>query len=270
MLDPWSRRAHPFKYMKKFIYWALFERHTLRGARAVCFTADEEATLAKRYFPFGKWTDFVVGAGIASPSDVDDAAVARLTQKYPRAQGKRIWLFLSRIHPKKALDTALAAFSRISSADPSLHFLIVGDGDADYVARLKALCARLSIQNKVTFAGPLYGAEKWAAFSASELFVLPSHQENFGIAVAEALSTGLPVCISRRINIWREVAAIGAGIVCEDTRDSVIVAFQKWQKMSLQARIEMRVQAIKCFQQNFHVSAAGDRLFQKLTEITAG
>jgi glycosyltransferase involved in cell wall biosynthesis len=261
MLDPWSRRAHPIKYLKKLAYWLLLERATLRRAAAVCFTAAEEAHLARRYFPIGSWNEAVIGAGVGDPPGVSAAQVAAFRAAFPHLAGKRLLLYLSRVHPKKGLDLLMGAFARVAHRDPDLHVLIVGDGAAGYVESLQAMAARLGIGDRVTFTGPLYGERKWVAYEEAELFVLPSHQENFGIVVAEALAMRLPVCISNRVNIWREIAAAKAGLVCSDTESDLTVALEKWLSHSAAERASYAEAARACFDANFHISAPANRLF---------
>lgn len=260
MLDPWSRRAHPLKYLKKLIYWALFEQFTLRHAEAVCFTATEEARLAERYFPMGTWRGFVVGAGIERPDSIQPGTAEDLSSTYPELRGKRIWLFLSRLHPKKGLDLLLRSFAGAARQDGALHLLVVGSGEEPYVTRMKSLASRLGIERRVTFTGPMYGPEKWRAYRIAELFVLPSHQENFGIVVAEALAVGLPVCISNRINIWKEVADNGAGLVCDDDVRSLERALDRWNRLSDKEKGEYQLRARLCFDAHFHIRQAASRL----------
>ena len=77
------------------------------------------------------------------------------------------------------------------------------------------------------FPGMVGGKQKWAAFRGAKAFVLPSHQENFGIAVAEALACGCPVLISNKVNIWREIAEGKAGIVTDDTPEGTYLLLQR-------------------------------------------
>ena len=107
------------------------------------------------------------------------------SRAFRELRGERLLLFLGRLHEKKGCDLLLEAFRRVA---PPLHLVFAGPcADADLEARLRALAEGLP----VTFTGPLYGEEKWAALAAAEVFILPSHQENFGMAVAEALACGL-------------------------------------------------------------------------------
>ena len=106
----------------------------------------------------------------------------------------------------------------------------------------------------------LSGALKWGALRAAEVFVLPSHQENFGIAVAEALSVGLPALISNKVNIWRELESDRAGMVADDTLGGTCELLQNYLEMSRQKRGVMRERARGCFEQRFEISKAAQSL----------
>jgi glycosyltransferase involved in cell wall biosynthesis len=266
MLDPWSRQAYPFKYLKKLAYWSLVEYRLLRDASGVLFTTEEESRLAARYFPIWKWKPIVVGYGIA-PSKIDRArAVRALFEAFPGLQGKRLILFLGRVHQKKGLDLLIQSFARVSRDAPDLHLLVVGDGPDRYVAKLKQLSTSLGLQDKVTWTGLLKGDQKWGALHAAELFALPSHQENFGIAVVEAMSCGKVVLISDKVNIWTEIAQDDAGLVCSDQLSSVTITLEKWLSSDRARREQMQENALQSYRRHFQVEGAAARLRQAISD----
>jgi glycosyltransferase involved in cell wall biosynthesis len=110
--------------------------------------------------------------------------------------GKKTLLFLGRVHSVKGVNLLLRAWAGLGPAFPDWILRIVGPGDVRYVEKLQGLAASLAVE-RVSFAGPLYGDAKVEAYRAADLFVLPTHSENFGIAVAEALATGCPVVTTR-------------------------------------------------------------------------
>ena len=265
MLDPRGRRAHPLKHLKKVLYWILFERRALHLANAVCFTCAEEARLAPSCFPFGSWNPFVAGAGILSPPVPKQEAVAAFMQRFPALREKRIWMFLGRIHPVKGLNLLIEAFRELCTEAKDVHLLVVGPGDTAYVAAIERLVAEAGLSSRVTFTGPLYGADKWAAFNMTELFVLPSHQENFSMAVAEALAMGVPVCISDKVNIWREISEAKAGVVCADDVPSLVDALSGWNELGNDARLAFSKRAVGCFDAHFRAERVALRFFEKIS-----
>lgn len=113
-----------------------------------------------------------------------------------RSPDLRDLLFLSRIHPVKGIELLLDAWARLGHRHQDWQLKIAGPGDSEYIAALKNRAHRLGLK-RVSFAGPVYGAEKYAVFRNSDLFVLPTHSENFGMAVAEALSCECPAIVSQ-------------------------------------------------------------------------
>jgi glycosyltransferase involved in cell wall biosynthesis len=106
----------------------------------------------------------------------------------------------------------------------------------------------------------LQGELKWGALLAAEAFILPSHQENFGIAVAEALAVGTPVLISDKVNIWREIEADNAGLVTPDTLDGTVSLLERWLALSPDARQQMGERARACFAARFEIRRATENL----------
>ncbi|MBD0319626.1 MAG: glycosyltransferase, partial [Gemmatimonadetes bacterium] len=200
-LDPWSLAQGA---ARKRPYLALVEGKHLRHAAAIHATsrAEAEGVAALGYGARVR----VVPLGVELPEHV---AGRRAT---PRL---RI-LFLSRLHPKKGLPhllDAVAELTRTGRADVELA--VAGTGDAAYRRELEERVRALAIGGRVRFLGHLEGADKARALADADLFVLPSYQENFGIAVAEALAAGLPVVVSPEVAIAAEVAEAGAGLVAD-------------------------------------------------------
>jgi len=112
----------------------------------------------------------------------------------------------------------------------------------------------------------LAGAAKWGALRTAEAFVLPSHQENFGIAVVEALACGTPVLISDQVNIWREIAGDGAGLAGPDTAAGTLRLLTQWHALDDRARAQMRQAALETFTRRYEIGAAARSLVATLSE----
>lgn len=264
MLDPWFARNYPLKHLKKYIYWLLFEHRILRDARAVIFTTEEERMLSRNAFLPYKFNDYVVPYGITPPPADSRSRADIFLAAYPQLRGKRTILFLGRIHPKKGCDILIKAFSNIGRLDARLCLVMAGPDEVGWRGRLESMAESLRLKDRIVWTGMLEGEMKWGAFNSSEVFILPSHQENFGISVAEACACGLPVLISDKINIWREIKEAGAGIVDADIVGGTERMLKKWLDMKTGERELMGRNAQKCFNDNFELGKATRILLQAL------
>lgn len=267
MLDPWFRREYPLKHLKKLLYWPWAEYRVLRDAAALLFTAEEEARLARQTFaPIYRVREAVVGYGTEISHAVALADPEAFWEAWPATRGRRNVLFLGRIHPKKGCDLLIQAFAMLAKTEPKLHLVMAGPDDgAQTRAGLERMAAGLGVADRITWTGMLQGQAKWSALQAAEVFSLPSHQENFGIAVAEALASGLPVLISDKVNIWREIAADGAGLVASDTLAGTLETLTAWLNLSPASRAAMRQHAADCYERHFHMTAATKRLYDTIS-----
>ncbi len=135
-------------------------------------------------------------------------------------------LFMSRIHFKKGLDLLVPAFAK--AGVPESVLVIAGPDTDGYAATVDALVKERGLSDRVIFAGMLKGAERIAALADADLFVLPSRQENFGIAVVEALAAGCPVIVSDQVNIHQEITAAGVGGVVPLDIPALAAEIRKW------------------------------------------
>src|SRR5262249_42924989 len=136
--------------------------------------------------------------------------------------------------------------------------------------KLQQQAEQLKLSSRVVFPGMLQGELKRAALAVADAFVLPSHQENFGMAVVEALAIGLPVLISNRINIWREVDQDRAGYVEPDDFSGTTRLLQRWIAAPEDVRAGMRANARRCFEQRFKINKAVDSLLEVLNDPRPG
>jgi glycosyltransferase involved in cell wall biosynthesis len=266
MLDPWFKRAYPLKHVKKQIYWSLLLGRILRGARVVLFTSQEEMMSSRGvYFGFSGYREQVIAYG---PNDVPPASEAQKSAflaAVPSVGDRPFLLYLSRIHPKKGCDLLIEAFCRIARSDEDIQLVMAGpDPDCLRGSLMRGPEAQ-GLAGRIHWPGMLTGDAKWGAFRAAAAFVLPSHQENFGIAVAEALACGTPVLISDKVNIWREIADSRAGLVCTDDLPGATQLIERFLRMSAEDREMMRHSARKCFLDNF----CGDRFAQDMLRLVS-
>ena len=267
MLDPWFKRRYPLKHLKKWIYWSLAEYRVLRDARVVFFTCEEEMRLAAESFRRYRVNPSVVEFGTQIP-ELDLGGLRQtFFSRYPGLKGKRIAIFLGRIHPKKGCDLLIQAFHRTLANDADWHLLMVGPDQVGWEAELKRMSSALGICDRVTWTGMLQNEEKWSALASSEIFVLPSHQENFGIVVAEALACSIPVLISNKVNIWREVEQDNAGICADDSVEGTVNLLRTWGRLTESERSAMKNNARQCFEQHFDLGRTGPRFVQTIKAL---
>ena len=262
MLDPYFKHRFPLKHLKKWLYWLSAEYWILRGAYRVLFTTDAEERLARQSFWLHRWKGFVVPYGasssLASPAEQLEAFHAHC----PELRGRRFLLFLGRIHRKKGCDLLIDAFARVAAFDPSLELVMAGPDQQLWSADLKARAESLGIAARVHWPGMLKGLVKWGAFRASEAFVLPSHQENFGIAVAEAMSCYRPVLLADKVNIAEEIAEDGGGLMEIDTLDGTVRLLERWIDLSPEDRRLMGQRAFEIFQRRYDMRRNAARIIR--------
>jgi glycosyltransferase involved in cell wall biosynthesis len=268
MLDPWFKHEYPLKHLKKWLYWPWGEYPVLRDAAAVLFTSEEEMLLARESFWLYKVNPVVVGYGTLGPNVDLKAATQVFLDEFPNLRGKRIAIFLGRIHPKKGCDLLIEAFARTMAHDPAWHLLIAGPDQVGWQAQLVKQAHRLGVADRITWPGMVGGERKWGAIGCSEVFVLPSHQENFGIVVAEALACSVPVLISDKVNIWREVQSEGAGFVERDTLARTEALLQRWIGLSSQERKAMSDRSVVAFHKHFDIHGNSKSILSVVAEVS--
>lgn len=259
MLDPWfagDRRRHG----KKRLYWEAIEKHVLRKARAVLFTSEAERERAPRSFGKAWRNEKVIPLGIAGPSNGGEEEKEEFLLRFPQLRGKRIVLFLGRVDRKKGCELLARAFVEMKL--PGWELVMAGPCvDARYRAELEAIGGGGS---GICFTGMLEGAEKWGAFRCAEVFALPSHQENFGIAVVEALACGTPVLISTAVDIHGKVTEMGAGFAEPDDLDGTRRLLERWINLGADEREKMKAAAGDCFRTHFQIRETAERMLSLL------
>ncbi|WP_419515236.1 glycosyltransferase [Leyella stercorea] len=179
MLEPWIIKRH--YWTRKVPALLLYQKAAVRKADCIQSTAESERD---NLLKLGYNSNIkVVKLGI----DADGIEMKRSWKK------TRQILFLSRVHVKKGINFLIEAAAALRSELQGYKILVAGEGDADYVAEMKRMIEDNGLQDIVQLIGGVYGEEKWRLFQSSDFFVLPTHSENFGLAIAESLASGTPV-----------------------------------------------------------------------------
>jgi glycosyltransferase involved in cell wall biosynthesis len=280
MLDPYFQMAadRRLKAIRNTIYWKLVEYKLIEKAEGLLFTCEDELALAQVPFkPYKPKRNFVVGLGVASPPAFVNGMSEAFKKNSPGLNQSPYLLFLSRIDKKKGVDLLIIAYGdamrdneearRRFPDTPCLPKLVIaGPGlETAYGRKIQHLVlSDRNLRNAVVFSGMLSGDAKWGAFYGCEAFILPSHQENFGIAVVEALGCGKPVLISNQINIWKEINQAGACYVAENTLEGTASLLKLWNRASPQHKLFMSENALTSFQKNFSTRQASKMLYSAI------
>jgi glycosyltransferase involved in cell wall biosynthesis len=258
MLDPWFKKSAPLKHFKKQLYWILAERLVLEGARCVLFTSRKEFELARTTFwPKANYRHRIVPLGVPKAP----ANVAQLREdffeRFAHLRGRPFLLYLGRLHPKKGCDLLIRALDNLGFP---IDLLMAGPSSDGFYQKKLQNAAKSPF---ITFAGMLEGELKAGALASAAALILPSHQENFGLVVAEALSFGTPALISKRVNIAEDIESAGAGFVESDTLEGTQRLIERWLQFG---NPSMRQAALECYQSHFDIETSAGEFLKVLTE----
>ena len=219
MLEPWARRT---KWWKKWPYFQLVEKRWVAGAACVLATAKPEADRLARFFPHTRIDSLPLGLTADKRPDYASAR-ARLGWN----ADETVLLFLSRIHEKKGLDLLLSALTECEADTPvrtetprtgvsasRTRLVIIGpEEQPEYAARCRDFIARNATRlPRTDWIGPVWGEDRWSYFQGADLFCLPTHSENFGLAVLEACQVGTPALTTTETP-WADTLGSGRGFI---------------------------------------------------------
>lgn len=214
-LEAWSLQQ---SHLKKSLYLRLFGR-IVTSAAAAHLTSESEHVLSAD--ALGDLPAFVIPLGVLTEGLESKDHGNSFLVKFPTLRDEKLVLFLGRLHAKKRPELLIEAFA-LSQSQRNFRLVLAGPGHPEYLSSLRERARCLGLADRVTFTGQLLGSEVRDAYRAAAMFVLPSLQENFGIAVAEALAASCPVIISDRVGIAGEIKSASAGIIC--ALDTVSIA----------------------------------------------
>jgi glycosyltransferase involved in cell wall biosynthesis len=207
VLLPYHRRR---RWLRKKAY-DLVQRKILDNAFAVHYTSDYELQAAQTLGLSPR--PVLIRVGINPDNFAHLPAKGGFRARHPELSGKRLVVFLGRLAPQKGLDLLVDAFAGVAKTLDSAHLVIAGPDAEGYGGTVRGWLQKKNLLDRATMVGPVYGNEKLELMVDTDVWVLPSYAENFGIAVVEALACRLPVVISDRIGVHKEIVAAHAGIV---------------------------------------------------------
>ena len=244
LLCTWSLQQSA---LRKKIYLAVVERRNLNGSAGLEYTAEQEMSEAAplRLTAPG----FVLPFGLELPLPIPDAR-AQLRKLIYVSADEPVFLFLSRLHPKKGLHLLLAALEKL--AQRRFSVVVAGSGPAEYEAQVKAQAMAGSLRGRVHFVGFAQGALKQMLLEGADVFALTSHSESFAIAAMEALAAGTPVLISPGVPLAEIVRKFDTGWVADLDFDAIAsAAARALDAMGNAAKVEARAGRCRALAANF-------------------
>ena len=254
VLNRWgleNRRA----FLKQ-ISLRLVELPILRDAAAIHYTSEAEKLEASR---ISNTIASQKSAVIPLPIEVADGNPEDFRQRFPHVSGRKMILFLSRIDEKKGIELLLDAFATVRRQVSDAVLVVAGKGAASYVQRLCQRAKELGIADVVIWTGHLSGTVKWGAFAAADVFVLPSYSENFGVAAAEALTSGVPTIVTESVAISEDIRSYNAGLaVRNDSAELAAAIHTILSQRDFASRLATNAQRLAI--ERYHISAVGRQL----------
>jgi glycosyltransferase involved in cell wall biosynthesis len=256
------------KSWKKLPYYYLVAKRGLEGATAIHYTTKDEAERCHASLGLKNQT-IIIPNGIDMSEFKVLPTKESLRERYPTLKDKKIILFLGRINWKKGMDILSKAYGKLAKVRDDVHLLIVGNDENNYEKKVRGWLEDEGILDRVTFTGMLTGEEKLETFCGSDIFVLPSYSENFGMAVIEAMACGIPIIISNRVGVHREVERSKAGLVIRPDSGELYNAMANL----LDGRgnfLRMKERAKRLVEERFSIERIVDKMIEVFGEIING
>jgi glycosyltransferase involved in cell wall biosynthesis len=253
------------KIWKKWLYYYLIVKRNLEGALAIHYTSDDEAEKTHPFLGLQS-RPVIIPNGIKLSEFPAFPDGQRLKTRYPHLKDKKIILFLGRIHKVKRLDVLVKAFALLAKEKKDAHLLIAGGGKGTYCRRVKKWIRECGMNAQVTFTGILTGKEKIEAYAGSDIFVLPSYSESFGMAVVEAMACSLAVVISNKVGIYKEVKRNKAGIVIDANTESLHQAM-KLLLEDFSLKKEIAANGRKLVEEYYDIDKVADKMIENFRKI---
>lgn len=264
MLDPYFQRTKTrlFKSIRNYIFWEIIEKHTINNVNGLLFTCENELKLARQTFSdYKPKKEINIDYGVESSQNIQEIDTNLFLKKYNISKNESYYLYLSRIDEKKGIDLLLKSYKKLKKYNIDLPKLVVaGPLNTDYSNNLK----RIYSDEDIIFTNILLGKEKWAALKNCEYFILPSHQENFGISIVEAMALGIPVAISNKVNIYDKILEYDAGIVFNDDLRNTYKALKKISMLSLEEKQIQSNNALNLYHNNYTPKIAAKKFITSL------
>lgn len=253
MLEPWIIKRH--YWTRKVPALWLYQKAAVQRADCVQATAESER-------------DNLLKLGYNS-----NIKVVRLGIDAESIEMKRSWkksrqiLFLSRVHVKKGINFLVEAADVLRNELQGYKILVAGEGEADYVEAMKRMICDRGLQDIVQLIGGVYGDEKWRLFQTSDFFVLPTHSENFGLAIAESLASGTPV-ITTVGTPWSDLNSAEAGAWIEIGTEPLVETLRRFLSLTEDELETMGRNGRKLIETKYSAHVMAEQMMEVYKEIS--
>lgn len=247
MLEPYILKRN---FLKKKVALFMYQDKALKNATAIHATASSELEQIKKLGYHNNSTII--------PNGIETSLIPQKKWELSES-GTRNLLFLSRIHPKKGIDMLIKAMSKLNS--DKLKITIAGNGEDKYINDLIQLSKDCNVDKQFDFIGPIYGDEKWDLYCKSDVFVLPTHSENFGIVVAEALYIGLPV-LTTTGTPWEELETHKCGWWINLSEDNLVRCLHEIIDLDNESLKEMGEQGVELIKNKYTIQSVTKAMYQ--------
>ncbi len=256
MLEPWALKNSALK--KRIAGWC-FENRNLQTADCLHALCAAEAQNLRDYGLRNPIA--ILPNGVDLDETVSTGGKGVLCREYPELSGRQIFLFLSRVHPKKGLPDLLQGWAKTNPHEKNWALLIVGPDELGHESELRKIVDDLHLSQHVVFAGPAYGEKKRLLFSAADAFVLPSYSEGFSMAILEAAAAALPIILTKECN-FPELAAAGAAIEVPAGSTGITEGLSRLLALTESDRSRMGANAFRLIKQSYTWPAVARQMSQ--------
>ena len=253
MLEPWIVKRH--YWTRKLPALMLYQKATVQKADCIQSTAESERD---NLMTLGYNSNIrIVKLGIDAES---------ITMKTSWKKNKQL-LFLSRVHVKKGINFLIEAADILREELQGYKILVAGEGDADYITTLKQQIVDKGLQEIIQLIGGVYGDEKWRLFQSSDFFVLPTHSENFGLAIAESLASGTPV-ITTVGTPWNDLNSSNSGAWIEIGTQPLVETLRRFLSLSDEELETMGKNGRKLIETKYSAKVMAEEMMEVYEEIS--
>jgi glycosyltransferase involved in cell wall biosynthesis len=258
------------KKAKKDLYMGLIGKYILKKSRAIIVNTQEEKKHFLDYYPYliEKLKIIPNGMDISHFYNHTDDTNGYFYRNNPQ-KDKKIIVFLGRLSWIKGLDILIKGFSHLYNENKEVHLLIAGkDGGDGYENKVRSWVRKFGLEKAVTFTGFLDGKDKINVLCSSDVFILPSYSENFGMAVIEAMAAGLPVVVTNRVAISNEISQWKAGIIIDCSEKGVYEGLKEAINMDDNIKNKMIARGRSMVNELYDINRVADRMIELYKDIS--